>query len=185
MAVRKTRVKSLTAVWSHTSRLEWFALRVRPRREENVAESLRSRGLEEFVPTYSGRRRLFPGFVFCRFGDQNRQDALEIPGVLSIVGPPESGCPIADAEIAQIKMILASGLPVKSRTFLRAGQRVWIRRGPLAGLEGILRRKKDDFQVVVGVEALERSVAVEINYEMVCAVEGARHAQTARLFLTA
>ena len=66
-------------------------------------------------------------------------------------------------------MILASGLPVKSRTFLRAGQRVWIGRGPLAGLEGILRRKKDDFQVVVGVEALERSVAVEINYEMVCA----------------
>jgi hypothetical protein len=52
-------------------------------------------------------------------------------------------------------------------------------------LEGILRRKKDNFQVVVGVEALERSVAVEINYEMVCAVEGARHAQTARLFLTA
>ena len=172
-------------MWSHTSRLEWFALRVQPRREGSVAESLRSRGLEDFVPTDSGRRRLFPGFVFCRLDNRNRQAALGIPGVLSIVGPPESGCPIADVEIARIKMILASGLPVKSRTFLRAGQRVWIRRGPLAGLEGILRRKKDDFQVVVGVEALERSVAVEINYEMVCAVEGAPHAQTARLFLTA
>ena len=122
------------------------------------------------MPTYSGRRRLFPGIVFCRLCDENRRDALETPGVLSIVGPPESGRPIADAEI---KMILASRLPVKSRTFLRAGQRVWIGSGPLAGLE------------VVGVEALERSVAVEINYEMVCAVEGARHAQTARLFLTA
>ena len=41
MAGRKTKVKSLTAVRSHTSRLEWFALRVQPRREENVAESLR------------------------------------------------------------------------------------------------------------------------------------------------
>jgi hypothetical protein len=122
-----------------------------------VAGALRSRGLEEFVPTYSGRGRLFPGIVFCRLYDENRRDALEIPGVLSIVGPPESGRPIADAEIAGIKMILASRLPVKSRTFLRAGQRVWIRSGPLAGLE------------VVGVEALERSVAVEINYEMVCA----------------
>ena len=89
------------------------------------------------------------------------------------------------AEIAWIKMILASGLPVKPRTFLCAGQRVWIRRGPLAGLEGILRRKRDDFQVVVGVAALNRSVAVEINRERVCAVEGAAHAQRARLFLTA
>ena len=172
-------------MWSHTSRLEWFALRVQPRREGNVAESLRSRGLEEFVPIYFGRRRLFPGFVFCRFDDRNRLAVLEIPGVLSIAGPSESAFPISDAEIAWIKMILASGLPVKLRTFLCAGQRVRIKRGPLAGLEGILRRKRDDFQVVVGVAALNRSVAVEINRERVCAVEGSPHAQSARLFLTA
>src|ERR1035438_115982 len=140
MAALKSNVSSLTAACSMTSRLRWFDLRVQARHEGKVAQSLRSRGLEVFVPIYSGRRRLFPGFVFCRHGDRNRQAVLEIPGVLSIVGPSESACPIADAEIAWIKMILASRLPVKPRTFLRAGQRVWIRRGPLAGLEGILRR---------------------------------------------
>lgn len=172
-------------MWSHTSRLEWFALRVQPRREGSVAESLRSRGLEDFVPTDSGRRRLFPGFVFCRFNYQNRQAVLEIPGVLSIAGPCESASPISDAEIAWIKMIMAAQLPAKPWAFSRVGQRVCIWRGPLAGLEGILVRKHYDFQVVVGVEALERSVAVEINHEMVCAVEGAPHAQMARLFMTA
>ena len=50
-------------------------------------------------------------------------------------------------------MIMASRLPVKPRTFLCAGQRVGIRRGRLAGLEGFLLRKHEDFQVVVGVEA--------------------------------
>ena len=93
--------------------------------------------------------------------------------------------PISDAEIAWIKMIMAAQLPAKPWAFSRVGQRVCIWRGPLAGLEGILLRKHDDFQVVVGVEALQRSVAVEINHEMVRAVEGAPHAQRARLFMTA
>jgi transcription antitermination factor NusG len=168
-----------------TQRLQWFARAVKPGYEKAVARSLRIRGLEEYVPIYSGRRQLFPGFVFCRFDYQNRRAVLETPGVLSIAGPPEFASAISNAEIAWIKMILASRLPVKPRTFLCAGQRVWITRGPLAGLEGILVRKHDDFQVVVGVEALQRSVAVEINHEIVRAVEGAPHAQRARLFMTA
>ena len=168
-----------------TRRLQWFALAVKPGCEKAVARSLRSRGLEEYVPIYSGRRRLFPGFVFCRFNYQNRQAVLETPGVLSIVSPTESVSPIADEEVARIRMILASGLPVKPHNFLWFGQQVEITRGPLAGLEGFLLRKHDDFQVVVGVEALQRSVAVEINHEMVRAIEGAPHAHMARLFLTA
>jgi transcription antitermination factor NusG len=168
-----------------TRRLQWFALAVKPGCEKAVARSLRSRGLEEYVPIYSGRRRLFPGFVFCRFDYQNRRAVIEIPGVLSIAGPCESASPISDAEIAWIKMIMAAQLPAKPWAFSRVGQRVCIWRGPLAGLEGILLRKHDDFQVVVGVEALQRSVAVEINHEMVRAVEGAPHAQMARLFMTA
>ena len=164
---------------------QWFALAVKPGGERTVAGLLRSRGLEEYLPMYSGWRRLFPGFVFCRFHYRNRRSVIETPGVQAVASPRESIFPISDAEIARIKMILASRLPVKPRTLLCAGQRVRIRRGPLAGLEGILVRKHDDFQVVVGVEALQRSVAVEINHEMVCAVEGAPHAQMARLFMTA
>jgi transcription antitermination factor NusG len=184
MTVRKTSVRSLTAACSRKPRLEWFALNVQSRHEETVARSLRSNGLEEFVPI-SGRRRLFPGLVFCRFDDHDRQPVLDTPGVFSIAGSHESASRISDDEIARIKMVLASGLPVKPQTFLCAGQRVWITQGPLAGLEGFLVRKRDDFQVVVGVETLERSIAVEINREMVCAVEGAPHAQRARLFMTA
>ena len=168
-----------------TRRFQWFALAVKPGGEKLVAQSLCSRGLEEYVPIYSGRRRLFPGFVFCRFDNRNRQAVLEIPGVLSIAGPCESASPISDAEIAGIKMILAAQLPAKPWAFSWVGQRVCIWRGPLAGLEGILVRKHDTYQGVVGVEALERSVTVEINREMVCAVEGAPHAQMARLFMTA
>jgi transcription antitermination factor NusG len=110
-------------------------LAVKPGCEKAVARLLRRRKLEEYLPIYSGRRRLFPGFVFCRFNHQNRRAVIEIPGVFSIVDPHESASPISDAEIARIKMILASRLPVKPRTLLCPGQRVGMRRGPLVGLE--------------------------------------------------
>jgi hypothetical protein len=45
-----------------TRQLDWFAVSVEPRRKSAVARSLRSIGLEEFVPIYSQRRRLFPGY---------------------------------------------------------------------------------------------------------------------------
>lgn len=161
----------------------WFALAVKPGDEQAVARSLRGRGLEQYVPTYSGRRRLFPGFVFCRFDPQNRRAVPEIPGGLWAAGSPESASSVSYAEIARIKMILASRLPVRPRALLSVGQRVWIMRGPLAGLEGFLLRRRDDFQVVVGLEALRRSVTVDISRAMVCAVEGAAHAPMARLFM--
>jgi transcription antitermination factor NusG len=153
-----------------TPRLEWFALGVQPRQEEAVARSLRSRGLEEYVPIRSGRRRLFPGFVFCRFDYHRRLPVLITPGVTSIVGFGSDPVPVSESEIDDIKTILASGLPAQPWPFIRVGQPVRIERGSLAGLEGILLREKDTLRVVVSIELLRRSVAVEIDRDVLCAV---------------
>ena len=141
-------LKSLTSACM-TPRLEWFALGVQPRQEEAVARSLRSRGLEEYVPIRSGRRRLFPGFVFCRFDYHRRLPVLITPGVTSIVGFGSDPVPVSESEIDDIKTILASGLPAQPWPFIRVGQPVRIECGSLAGLEGILLREKDTLRVVV------------------------------------
>jgi hypothetical protein len=67
---------------------------------------------------------------------------------------------------------------------LRAGQKARIERGALAGLEGVLIREKDGIRVVVSVELLRRAVAVEIDRDMIRAVEGAEHAAMAHVYLT-
>ena len=36
-------------------------------------------------------------------------------------------------------------------------------RGPLAGAEGILVRKKDKFRIVLSIDLIMRSVAVEVH----------------------
>lgn len=173
----------------------WFALTARPRHEKMVCENLRAKGLESFVPLYRARRQwtdrvqsvdlpLFPGYVFCRFCYSSRMPVLNTPGVTSVVSFPDGPSPVADEEISRVRAIQQSGLPAQPWPYLRVGQQARIERGSLAGLQGVLIREKDSLRVVVSVELLRRAVAVEIDRDMIRAVEGAESARMAHVYLT-
>jgi transcription antitermination factor NusG len=160
-----------------------------------VGDNLRAKGLESFVPLYQARRQwsdrvqsvdlpLFPGYVFCRFCYSSRLPVLNTPGVTSVVGFSDGPSPVADEEISHIRAIQASGLPAQPWPYVRVGQQARIERGSLAGLEGVLIREKDSLRVVVSVELLRRAVAVEIDRDMIRAVQGAECATMARVYLT-
>jgi transcription antitermination factor NusG len=155
----------------------WFALRVRPKHEKAVATNLSMLGLEEYVPLHRVRRLwsdrvkvldtpLFPGYVFCRFAYADRLRVLNSPGVDSIVGCGKTEVPVDDSEIAAVRTLVASGRPLAHLPFLRIGQGVLIERGPLAGIRGVVLREQSAWRVVVSVEALDRSIAVEVDREV-------------------
>src|SRR5437763_3052864 len=96
---------------------EWYVLKVKPRYERLVAQSLAANGFEQFVPTYtevrhwSDRRKtvaipLFPGYVFCRFVRGQQADVLRTPGVVSIVTFDKRPAAVCDDEIAAIRTIV-------------------------------------------------------------------------------
>lgn len=162
----------------------WYALTVKPRHERVAAQNLRQKGMEDFSPVYRARRRwsdrvqeveshLFPGYIFCRFSYSERLFVLNTPGVTSIVSFGKSLVPIEEAELLAVKAIVASGYPARPWPYLKPGQRVRIEDGCLAGLAGTLIREKDLCRVVVNVEILQRSVAVEIDREAVGALQPA------------
>ena len=164
-----------------TDQPAWRALTVRSRHEKLVAQHLRSRGLEEFLPTYRSKRTwsdriatvevpLFPGYVFCRFPENQRLLAVSIPGVASVVGFGGEDAAVEVEEIDAIRQIVSSGFSVQPYPYVRAGQTVRICAGPLAGLQGTVLREKGLWRVVVNVELLHRSVAAEIGREAVLAV---------------
>jgi transcription termination/antitermination protein NusG len=155
----------------------WFALAVKPRHEKAVARNLQARGLVEFTPVYAARRSwsdrttrvdvpLFPGYAFCHFGRAERFAAITTPGVMSVVGFGLCDVPVEDAEIESIRALLASGLPVDPVPYVRAGDPVRIEHGPLAGARGTVLRLKGSWRLVVNVELLQRSVAIEIDRGM-------------------
>jgi transcription antitermination factor NusG len=55
--------------------------------------------------------------------------------------------------------------PAQPHPFMTAGQRVRIRSGALAGLEGIVVRNKNSFRVVMTLEHIMQSYAVEVDLE--------------------
>jgi transcription antitermination factor NusG len=67
-------------------------------------------------------------------------------------------------EIEAIRTLLRARAAVLPHAYLRDGQRVRITRGPLANVEGILVRQKPHHGVLVlSVDLLQRSVAVEVD----------------------
>jgi transcription antitermination factor NusG len=158
--------------------LPWFAVRTRSNFEKIASVAMENKGLTPYLPTYRDRRRwsdrvvvsdmpLFRGYVFCRFDPLNRLPVLTTVGVISIVGCGTEPAPIDEAEIEAIQRILCSGLATEPCPFLKEGQTVRVTHGSLAGVEGILTKKKSDFRLVISVTMLQRSISVEIDRECI------------------
>lgn len=152
----------------------WYAVRVKSNFEKITALNIRAQGYEEFLPAYTCLRRwasrtrvvelpLFPGYVFSRFGPNDRMSILKIPGVVHIVGIGRVLAPVDPAELAAIKAILRSKLSVEPWGFLRPGQRVFLEEGPLRGMEGVIVQVGKTYRLIVSVTLLQRSVAVDID----------------------
>ena len=157
--------------------LPWYAVQIQARLGSIASATLRGKGYEEFLPLYRARRRwsdrtkqlelpLFPGYLFCRFDVSDRlMPILTTPGVIAIVGAGKTPVPVDDEEIEAIRAILRSGLAAQPWPFLRVGSKVYIEGGPLEGLEGIITNTDKVYRLIVSVNLLQRSVAVEIDRE--------------------
>jgi len=154
--------------------LRWYAAYTSANREKRVSEQLNMRRVEHFLPLYTSLRRwkdrkvkldmpLFPGYVFVRMALRDRLPVLQVPGVARLVG--FNGTPVAlpPEEIETLRASLVASVRVQPHPYLVVGQRVSLRSGPLAGLSGILVRRKSGARLVVSVDLIQRSVALEID----------------------
>ena len=156
----------------------WYALVVRHQHERPVERALLYKHFEALVPTYRARRQwsdrtkelelpLFAGYVFCRFHYRELARVVSIPGVARVVGFGDGPVPLEDREISNLKAVMESKLRTRPWPYLKPGDRVQVARGPLRGVEGTLLEDRGAFRLVVGLELLQRSVAVELEPEMV------------------
>jgi transcription antitermination factor NusG len=152
----------------------WYAGYTVSRHEKRVAEHFAQRGVEHFLPLYetihrwnNGRHRvqlpLFPGYIFVRIALQDRVRVLEVPGFVRLVGFNSLPVPLPEADINSMKEALTRGVLAKPYPYLTVGTRVEIRNGPLQGMNGILLRRQNKCRVVISVDLIMRSMAVEVE----------------------
>jgi transcription antitermination factor NusG len=70
---------------------------------------------------------------------------------------------LPDEEMEILRKGLCQGLRAEPHPFLTIGRSVRITAGPFAGLEGVLKRRKSSLRVVVSLELIQRSVAVDVD----------------------
>jgi transcription antitermination factor NusG len=154
--------------------LGWWALYTRHHHEKSVADMLSAKGFDVFLPLYESMRRwkdrskllsmpLFPCYVFVRGGLNRRLQVVTTPGVHMILFHGENVAIIPEDEIQAIRTTVEGPFQVEPYPFLKCGERVRVKRGSLDGVEGILVRKKSLCRLVLSVDMLAQSVAVEID----------------------
>lgn len=173
--------------------VKWNAVHIRYQHERKVEELLSAKGFETFLPTYEITRRwkdrskrteeaLFPGYLFVANASEHRLRILATPGVCTLVSVAGVPATISNQEIEAVRKSVADPSRVEPHPFLNAGDFVEVQWGPLAGVEGILVRRKDSCRLVVSVAILGRAAAVEIDATSV--VKAARRRKIAAVGLS-
>ena len=153
----------------------WFAIYTTCRHEKRIAQHFTQRQIEHYLPLYRSERRwrdgsrvtldlpLFPCYLFVRIRKSERVSVLSVPGALALVGGT-GGEPaqLPDSAIEALRAGLNEGR-IEPHPLLRVGQPVRVRAGAFAGMRGIVVRKKNGFRVVLTLEQIMQSIAVEMD----------------------
>lgn len=153
----------------------WFAVYTTSRHEKRIAQHLSQREIEHYLPLYRADRKwrdgskvtlelpLFPGYLFVRIRRSERVNVLSVPGALAVVGGTGGEpAPLPDGAIESLRTGLKEH-KIEPHPLLRVGQFARIRSGAFAGMEGVVVRKKSGFRVVLTLEQIMQSVAVELD----------------------
>jgi transcription antitermination factor NusG len=165
--------QSMVTVENVVCDTSWFALYTRHQHEKMVHQILSNKGFNTFLPLYATTHNwkdrtkaltlpLFPCYVFLKGGIERRLQILTTPGIYGLVSSAGQPAAIPDIEIDAIRRVVESGVRVEAHPYLKCGNWVRVKCGPLTGIEGILVRKKNLSRLVLSVEILGTAAAIEV-----------------------
>ena len=152
----------------------WYAVYTRHQHEKSAAQLLARKGFEVLLPLYHSRSRwsdrtqivllpLFPNYLFVQCDLDSRVRVLQTAGVCWFVSNAGVPTAVPEAEIEMVRRVVEAPVNVQPHSFLDRGDQVRVLRGPLTGLTGVLTRVKNQCRVIISLELLHKSAAIEID----------------------
>ena len=152
----------------------WFACHTKPRCEKKFAALLAVEKFNHYLPLVPSVRRyreqtkrftkpLFPGYVFTEIPPETKsrvyqQDLL----VRAIWIENQTGFL---HQLADVKMVVASGLELSLQPLLKKGTRVKVAAGPLYGIEGVVDDPASPKGVIIAIDVLQQGLLVRVPME--------------------
>jgi transcriptional antiterminator RfaH len=150
----------------------WWAVYTKSRQEKVFSKHLVTNQIPHYLPLvqktyiscgrkFSARVPLFPGYVFMLGSEQERACSLTSNRVSRIL-------PVHDAsrlwtELEQLFRLISSGAPLTIEQRLAPGNRVRVRRGPFAGMEGTVLVRRGKTRLIVAITFLQQGASVEVD----------------------
>ena len=158
---------------------EWFALYTKSRHEKFVESQLLKKGIEAFTPKITLKKKwtdrvklmeepLFKSYCFAKFSLNKKIRVLSQKGVVNIVNFNGQCIPVDEAVINSLKILVKNKLKLDPCPYLKEGDKVVIRKGPLKGLEGyIIEKRHKNTVLVISVDAISSSVKCFVDVDCV------------------
>jgi transcription antitermination factor NusG len=150
----------------------WQVLHVRSNYEKRVAQHLKVRSVEHYLPLYRERvkwtdrialteRPLFTGYVFVRFSPESRIKVISISGVVRSLGDDQRSL-VSCGEMERIRQGLSSGLLLRPHPYVTVGQNVRVRSGVFEGVEGVVTELRQQCKVIIALAAARQCFSLEL-----------------------
>ena len=154
---------------------KWFALYTKSRAEKKVHQALTDKGIDCYLPLeknlklWSDRKKwveepFIRSYVFVHVDDQNLQQSLNTPGVVTVIRFGGKPAVVQQNHIDMIKSVLSSDeeYEVSAEQF-DPGEKVEINRGSLKGLIGEMVHHLNKYKVLIRIESINQNILIRIN----------------------
>ena len=161
---------------TNTTFPKWFALYTKPQHEKFVESALTKKNIESFTPTvllkkkWSDRVKLieqpfFKGYCFAKFPIKDKILIVSQRGVVNIVNFRNKYISVQDSVIDSLKILVENKVKIDPYPFLKTGDRIRVKRGPLKNIEGYIieKRSKSSISLVISIEVITSSVRCVID----------------------
>lgn len=172
-----TRHQTQKAPENHLDDVEakWFAIYTRYKREKVVAQRLRQKGIEVYLPLQKLTRRyvrkvkhvelpLINCYLFTKITKKEYVPVLETQDVVKFIRFSKNLISIPEAEIQVIQRVVGESIEIEvSPAEYRPGDKVEIIAGQLTGLKGKLLKKHSEKNFLIELESLGYQMLLQVD----------------------
>ncbi len=151
---------------------DWWLVHTKARHEKALADDLARRNIGCYLPLMQLERRhggrrvrvempLFPSYLFLCGGDEERYVTLMTHRAAKVIRVVDQER--LKRELRDVHRVVMSEEPVNLYPSIKPGRRCRVVHGGLAGLEGVVLRRRGTCRIYVGIDALGQSAELEID----------------------
>ena len=151
---------------------QWWVLRTKHQQEKALGRQLLSREIPFYLPLVPKEHLirgklvqshvpLFRCYVFLCGDDEEYLLAMKTNRVITVLRVPDQR-QLSD-DLRRLQQLIASGQPMTMEKRLKAGQKVRVRRGPFAGQEGTIIKRRGASRLLVAINFLQQGASVALD----------------------